>query len=199
MLNIYRVPLLFILILTSCGLSQNKEDIIHKYYSDNEIAQLDKLIDFVIKEVSKDCNQSITDCFMGYFQQFEDLAASAEIEPNLSVSKQKALLNQLAQPLFEDIWTFNQWQRSVEIDSVQNILVLSPRHDGKFARFLIEVTKNHDKLAGYGNTFKEMGDYMPSMNGQLIQIPQSFNFESKDELLLLVIHLLTLNHPPEIL
>lgn len=79
-----------------------------------------------------------------------------------------------------------------------NIETICPKMNGQFANFLTDYCGKTRRLAGYGDAFEQTGSYTPSMNAQLIKNPASFNFDSEAELLLITIHLLTLNSEDKI-
>jgi hypothetical protein len=56
--------------LTSC-MGQTKSITFENYYAPNEILELKKIIQFIDKEIIKECNESRLDCYNDFFNQFK--------------------------------------------------------------------------------------------------------------------------------
>lgn len=190
------IAFLTLLLLNGCNQSGN---LIEKHYSNDELAELDNLSDFIIDEMSKDCEGLLQDCLYQYFEQFKGIGANEEFGLKISQDAQKRLIDNLDKTLFDDIWIVCKVQRSTGSDSLIKIRQLCINHEGRFARFLMEMTENRNELRAYAEPFKFVRDYTPAMNSTLLKNSGQFDFQSKDEFLLVTIHLLTLNYPEEII
>lgn len=190
------IAFLTLLLLNGCNQSGN---LIEKHYSNDELAELDNLSDFIIDEMSKDCEGLLQDCLYQYFEQFKGIGANEEFGLKISQDAQKRLIDNLDKTLFDDIWIVCKVQRSTGSDSLIKIRQLYINHEGRFARFLMEMTENRNELRAYAEPFKFVRDYTPAMNSTLLKSPDRFDFLSKDEFLLVTTHLLTLNYPEEII
>jgi hypothetical protein len=191
------ISIVILLILSGCN---QRDDFISKHYSKDEIKELDKLSSFIIDEMSKDCEDKTENCLYQYFNQFDNIGANEEFGFNISQDSLKALLDNIDKTLFDDIWIFCDLQRSMARDSsLITIRQLCIKHDGRFGALLKDVTENKEELGIYGEPFKIVGDYTPSMNGTLLKYPERFDFKSKDEFLLVTIHLITLSYPEAII
>jgi len=183
--------------ISSCE-SQTKSVALEDYYTSRETLELQKLIDFVDQEITKNCVDSKLDCYNLFFDQFENLEANADLQLPLSKTGELHLLQTLDPSIFNDIWRYCEYKRSYKKDSsifLQSIC-LNPK--GRFSKFLINLTKDHEKLNNYGRPFEITGDYTPAMNGILLKNHDSFDIESQNELFLMAIHLLTLNYPEKV-
>ena len=182
-------------IFNESGRSKNESELIN-YFEPTQIAELNRLTDFVISELTTDCEGKQTDCLKNYFNQFEDSDYDFELT-GISKSKQNELLNSLSESTYNDIWSKCKGSRPTKNGRV-NIESICPNANGQFANFLINYCNKNERLAGYGNAFKQVSSYSPSMNAQLVLNPESFDFNSQAELLLISIHLLTLNNEDKI-
>ncbi|TXE11036.1 hypothetical protein [Algoriphagus aquimarinus] len=178
-----------IAIVKEFGKDESKTQL-ETYFEPNQIEELNKLTEFVIGQIIKDCGGDQASCFNKYFDRFNGY--DYEIT-GISKSKQSELLDSLSPVLFSDIWAICKGTRSYSEDSVVNVESLCPKTGGRFGSFLIDYCSNNNRLAAYGNTFEMAGDYPPSMTVQLLENPSTFDLSSKEELLLISVHLLTLN------
>lgn len=194
MIRISGIFFIAVLVVAIC-IKDHSRNLLPEYFSDHEIEDLNKLIDFIIEQTSKDCNAQSTECLYQYFDQFKNLSANDPVQFNISQESQKKLLLKIDKNLFEEIWTYCEGTRSVTKDSVFVTRSLCIRSDSRFAQLLEESSKLNSKLEEYYKPFEWVGTYGPSMNTVLIKQPYRFDFNSKHELLIVTVHLLTLNHP----
>ena len=185
---------LFVLFIR-CSKSSAEENLIEKYYNNDEIEQLELISEFVIEQMSKGCEVKSQECLYRFFDKYEEVIRSAgDVELGFSQSFQKELLNTLDKDFFNDIWYICEVEK--RISSNERILVkeLCIKTTGRFSKFLADFTSENEKLKGYGETLQLAGGYSPSMTATLIMEPERFNFQSKEEMLIVAIHLFTLNY-----
>jgi len=196
-MKVFKIFTLLWIALSSC-VGETKSVDLKDYYTPKEILELQKLIQFVDKEITHNCGDAKLACYNKFFNQFENLEASAELKLPISQKGELQLLKNIDSDIFKDIWKICEFERSYKKDStvIFQSICLNPK--GRFAKFLIDLTDEHEKLKDYGKTFEIMGDYTPAMNGIVIKCHDWFNIDSQDELLLMTIHLLTLNYPEKI-
>ncbi|WP_258105885.1 hypothetical protein [Marinoscillum sp. MHG1-6] len=166
------------------------------YFESTQITELNQLTEFVVNELTADCEGNRTDCLKSYFDQFKN--SGYDFELGISKSKQAELLNSLSESTYDNIWSTCRGTRSFSRDSVVNILSICPNMKGGFTNFLTSYCAKTDRLTSYGDAFEQAGSYSPAMNAQLIKNPDSFNFNSEAELLLISVHLITLNNEDKI-
>lgn len=182
---------LLIFLFSRCSMSSADENLISKFYTDNEIEELDKIKTFVINQMSESCTEKSKECLYQYFDKFKKLRAADEVEIGFSIDAQKELINSLDEKLFNDIWYYCV----VEGGTLANTKLLCINSRGRFSEFLAELTSKNEKIKGYGETLQNSGgDYSPYMNATLLKEPERFNLHSRDEMLIVAIHLLTLNY-----
>jgi hypothetical protein len=186
-----------ILVYAVCFGCSEKNDLLHEYYNPAEIKQLHKLIDFTKNELSKNCNKEKTSCMLGFFDQFKDLGANQDLDIPISVYGELKLLRSIDPDLFNDIWVKCKGNRSRGKDKVTQVEKICLNPDGRFVQLLIDAKNRYPHLENYGSHFEVIKDYTPAMNALLLKYPETFNFESNDELLIVAIHILTLNYPEQ--
>ena len=174
--------------LWSCSSSIDE---LANYFEPAQIEELNKLTQFVVDELTMDCEGDQTTCLKAYFDQFKDIGYDFELR--ISKSKQEELLRSLSKQTSNDIWSTCKGSRPTGNGRV-NIETICPNMNGGFANFLTDYSKKTDRLTSYGDAFEQAGSYSPAMNAQLIKNSESFNFNSEAELLLISIHILTLNN-----
>jgi hypothetical protein len=190
---IITIQFLWIGIFSCTG--QSELGTLEAYFRPDEIVEIQMLIDFVEKEIMTNCKHSKQLCYKGFFDEFQNMEANMDLELPLSKSGQLQLLENLDAAIFNDIWRICENEKSFKKDSTVLIQRICPNSEGRFARFLTDLTMKHRKLAQYGSSFEATGDFTPAMNGILLKHHDWFDIESQDELVLLAIHLLTLNYP----
>lgn len=188
-LSILSVALLFFL-FNRCSNSSADENLIDKYYSNNEIEELDKIKSFVINQMSKNCTEKSVECLYDYFQQFKDLRPADEVELGFSRDAQKILIESLDEQLFDDIWGYCV----AEAGTLASTKFLCINTNGRFSKFLAELTSDNEKLKRYGETLQLAGAYTPFMDVTLLKQTERFNLHSRNEMLIVAIHLFTLNY-----
>lgn len=175
-----------------------KPDLLNEYYKPDEVKQLYKLINFTKNELSKNCGKVTTSCMIEFFDQFKDVGANQEFEIPIDADQELELLNSIDEQLFHDIWINCTWERHRGKDNVMQVEKICLNPDGRFVKLLIDAKERYPHLKNYGQQFKEIKGYTPAMNSILLKYPETFNFESNDQLLIVAIHILTLNYPEKI-
>jgi hypothetical protein len=183
------------MILLSCS-STSKE--LDSFFESNQIDELNRLTNFIIDELSSDCNYEQVKCLTSYFDQYKEPGYDFQLT-GISKERQNELLNSLSESTYNNIWTTCIGQKSISKDSIVNIESICPNMNGKFADFLVNYCSKHERLTDYGYAFQQAGDYSPAMNSQLFKQPTVFDFESEAELVLISIHLITLNREDRII
>lgn len=168
---------------------------LNDYFVPNQLEELNSLTEFVVGQITINCDGDQASCINRYFDRYKDY--DYEIT-GISKPMQSELLNSLSADVFSDIWAICKGTRSYSEDSIVNIESLCPRTDGRFGSFLKDYCSTNNRLATYGNTFEMAGDFSPSITAQLLENPSSFDLSSKVELLIISIHLLTLNQEVKI-
>ncbi len=182
----------FIAIFLISGSCSSTTDELANYFEPAQVKELNRLTEFVVSEITADCTGNQTDCLERYFNRFKDYDFDFELT-GISKVKQSELLNSLSESTYRDIWSTCERRKSLARDSIVNIESVCLNIDGKFANFFTSYCSNLKRLTDYGHAFQEAGDYSPAMNGQLLKHPTTFDMNSKAELLLMSVHLLTLN------
>ncbi len=187
--------LIFFWIALSTCMAQPKSVALEDYYTSKEILELQRLIQFVDKGITKNCKDAKVDCYNKFFEEFDNIAANEDLQIPLSQEDELQLLQDLDSDIFNDIWRICEYEKFYKKDSSINIQSICLNTEGRFAEFLMDLTSNHEKLNHYGKPFKITGQYTPAMNGILLKYHEWFNIESQNELFLMAVHLLTLNYP----
>lgn len=188
--NYYLIIYLFFIL----GWSTNKNTL-ENNFEPNEILELKRITGFVIGSLTKNCDQDQPTCILNYLDKIQELNYEFELK-EITKSEQEEFLNSLSKETFNDIWSICRGRKSISKEIVLQTESLCLNTKGKFSKFLIKYCSQKERLSAYGNTFEHAGDYTPSMAGQLFGNPTSFDLNSKEELLLISIHLLTLNSAP---
>lgn len=165
------------------------------YFVANQIEELNRLTEFIVGQITINCDGDQASCINKYFDRYKGY--NYEIT-GISKPMQSELLSSLSPDVFNDIWAICKGTRSYAEDSVVNVESLCPKTDGRFGSFLKDYCSTNNRLAAYGNTFEMAGDFPPSMTTQLLENPSSFDLSSKEELLIISIHLITLNQEVKI-
>lgn len=181
-----------LLALWSCSSST---DDLANYFEPTQIAELNELTELVVTELTANCEGNQTDCLKFYFDQFKEIGHDLEL--GIPKSKQNELLNSLSEQTYNDIWSTCKGSRPTENGRV-NIETICPNMNGQFADFLTDYCSKTERLADYGNAFEQSGDFSPAMTAQLVKNSETFDFNSREELLLVSVHLLTLNNDDKI-
>ena len=187
--------LIFFWIVFSSCVAQSRSVALEDYYTSQEILELQRLIQFVDNGITKNCKDTKVACYSQFFEGFASLAANAELQIPLSQEDELQLLQNLDSDIFNDIWKICEYEIFHKRDSSVIIQSICINNEGRFAKFLMDLTSNHEKLNQYGKPFKITGQYTPAMNGILLKYHDWFNVKSQNELFLIVVHLLTLNYP----
>lgn len=182
------------LALWSCSSSTDELD---NYFETTQLEELNRLTEFVVTKLIIDCDNDRTACLIAYFDRLKEAGHDFELT-GISQSEQDELINSLSGTTYNDIWTTCTKRRSFSRDSIVNVESLCPNMNGRFANFLTNYCSKTDRLTDYRDAFKQAGSYSPAMNAQLIKNPESFDFSSQAELLLISVHLLTLNNEDKI-
>jgi hypothetical protein len=66
-------------------------------------------------------------------------------------------------------------------------------------KYLTDVMKENSSVKIYGEPIEIGVGYTTSMNALLLMQPERFNFDSETEMLIVAIHILTLNYPEKII
>lgn len=193
----------FILSVTLIELFRESDEIdsqpdLRDYFNSTQIVELKQLTEFVVNQLTANCESDQNSCLLEYLNQYIESGYDVEIT-GISRAEQSNMLNSLSEETYNEIWGTCRGTRSFSQDSVVNIESICPNMKGNFATFLTKYCAQFKRLSNYGEAFELAGDYSPAMTGQLLKNPTSFNLESKEELLLIAIHLLTLNNEDQIM
>ncbi len=200
MAKLFTYSIIFIALFCKCSEQKSSEGLINKHFTKSEIIELDKLSKFFIEQVSSSCDVNRRDCLSLYFSKFKDLPASATtLDLMISQELESQLLTNIDQSVFNHIWTTCINQRILNKDSVVNVQTICINQNGKFSKFLTEVIREHSSLKIYGKPFAIGAGYTASMNAILLKQPERFDFDSETEMLIVAIHILTLNYPEKII
>ena len=187
MINYLRL-IAILLVVWSCSSSTDE---LANYFDSTEIEELKQLTQFVVGELAADCEGNQTDCLQFYFDQLRNSGYDFDLTV-ISKLEQSKLLSSLSESTSKDIWSTCKGSRPTENGRV-DLEAICPNMNGKFAYFLIDYCAKTDRLTSSADAFEQAGFYSPAMNAQLIKNPDSFNFKSEAELLLISVHLLSLN------
>lgn len=161
-------------------------------FEPKEILELNRITDYTIRNITKNCDQDQPTCIMLYFKQIQESDYEFELNGILK-SDQEEFLNSLSKETFNNIWSKCRGTRSFSEDIVLQTESLCLNMNGRFAKFLSKYCSGKERLSAYGKALEQAGDFTPSMAGQVFENPTSFDLNSKEELLIISIHLLTLN------
>jgi hypothetical protein len=140
---IITIQFLWIGIFSCTG--QSELGTLEEYFRSDEIVEIKILIDFVEEEIMTNCKHSKQLCYKKFFDEFQNIEANADIELPLSKSGQFQLLENLDAAIFNDIWRICEYEKSFKKDSTVLIQRICPNSEGRFARFLTDLTKKHRK------------------------------------------------------
>ncbi len=94
-------------------------DELGNFFEPTQIEELNKLTEFVVYELTADCEGSQTDCMEAYFNQFKGSGYDFEITA-ISQSMQSQFLNTLSKSTYNEIWSTCRGRRSFsQMPSVQ--------------------------------------------------------------------------------
>jgi hypothetical protein len=185
------IQISLILILTmiafSCG--RNKEKVLATYFSETEIHEIKKIIDFVVEEIVYECNGTSQFCYDEYFKKLANLSPYEDVDIKIDKVKQKKILNEISDDLKWDIWSFCQ---GVEYVKNKN-QTLCANTNGRIGQIIVDLQKDNKKFKSYAETFHYIGGFTPSLNAGMLRGYYKFNFDSEVEMFVLAVHLLTMN------
>lgn len=164
-------------------------------FGPKEILEFNRITKFVIGNLTKNCDQDQPTCIKKYFEQIKESAYEFELK-GISKPEQEEFLNSLSKETFNNIWSICSGTKSISKEIVLQTESLCLNPNDRFAKFLIKYCSQKERLSAYGKALEQAGDYTPSMAGQVFENPTSFDLNSKEELLIISIHLLTLNSAP---
>ncbi|MEO9474434.1 MAG: hypothetical protein ABJG41_02835 [Cyclobacteriaceae bacterium] len=177
----------------SCSSSTDE---LANYFEPTQIEELNSLTDFIVGELTNNCNGERTTCLRQFFNELEIVEYNIDLT-TISKTKQTELFNSLSTETFNEIWTTCKGSRPNQNGRV-NIETICPNMNGQFANFLKDYCSKLDRLSGYGEAFEQAGDFSPANYAQLVKNPKSFDFNSEAELLIISVQLLTLNSEDQI-
>lgn len=185
---------LLALLINGCSKPSANEYLIDRFYSKKEIEELDKITNFVINEMSKDCDGRSVDCLYQYFDKFKELRAADDIQVGFSMEAQKVLIESLDERLFYDIWGYLEVEKSTFTGKKVSYSVLAINTNGRFSKFIAELTSENESVRQYGESLSLAGGFTPYMDATLLKQSERFKLESRNEMLIVAIHLFTLNY-----
>jgi len=180
-----KIVLFVFLVSIQCTQVEKPMSLLEEYYSIKEINELRRLTTFVEEQVTNGCEASTQECISQYFDDFKTVEASALLELNIDKDRQRKLMGDVDQDLFNDIWS--------SCTDRQGVKYLCVNSRGKFARMLRKISEANSELKPYGEAFFGANYFSPSMTGTLLKYSESFDFEYEPEFILAAIHLLTIN------
>jgi hypothetical protein len=134
-----------------------------------------------------------------YFKQYENLGASSDVDFGFNIDEQRRVLGAISKQLFDKIWYFSPGIRRYNKECAVSIRSLSTIPNGLFADYLIDVTKDNQKLfETYHKPFSFYSHYTPEMNATLFFETSRFDLGNRDQLILVAIHLFTISYPTEL-
>ena len=182
------VLLLFLSIFCSCKTNYDDSNL-RAHFTQEEIKDLHKIVDFFKIEVCNTPNTDIKECFQEISADHE---AGIYFLEQIDFEKQKTLYNSISKSTFNKIWGYC---KSTSDRGATYMEYLCPRHDSKYQKYLQSVGKNYPFINQYVKNLRETGAFS-SLEFTLDQIAYGkidMDLKDPDIQLIIAIHFLSLH------
>lgn len=180
------VLLLFLSIFCSC--ETNYDDSNQRaHFTQEEIKDLHKIVDFFKNEICKTSNTDLKKCFQEISTDHE---AGIYFLEQIDFEKQKALYQTISKSTFNKIWGYC---KSTSDRGATYTEYLCPRHDSEYQKYLQSVGEKYPFINQYVKNLRESGAFS-SLEFTLDQIGKiDMDLKDPDIQLLIAIHFLSLH------
>ncbi len=188
------IILVFVIIFSNCNKSKSlklaDDASINRYFNNEEIHDLYKILNFFDNEIKKGCDDKLFICYKKYFKTIKQKYLNGDLK--ISKQKEKYLLNSISKSTFNKIWTNGISFRNNHNDTVNIIMI---KYEGSYMEIIKDLGKNKNIFKNYYKSFKLSGAALNagSINSMFNNFDK-FNIRDEKERLFLAIHFLTLNN-----
>jgi hypothetical protein len=184
-----QLTVLLILTIITFSCESNKEKGLAAYFSENEIYEIKKIVDFVVEEIGSGCNGTPQFCYEEYFKILANFSPYEDVDLRIDKIKQEKFLNEISDDLKSDLWITCYGGKYIKYKNP----ALCANTSGRIGEIVIDLKKRNKKFKSYSETFHYIGGFTPSLNAGMIRGYYKFNFDSEVEMFVLAVHLLTMN------
>jgi len=192
-----------VLIFLNCNNSSVKEQrdnaLLKKYFTKEEIKDLDKIIDFYDNIVlSKTKTDNINDAYHKYFAKIKENLNSKGI-PCMDTMSVDKLFSRLSQSTIKKIWYKSIGKKRIDT----NYNKWPPEYIGKsflslsknaYFNFLTDYSENNQYLKDYIDVINKVGDISPTTIKIFLMNSDKFDFYNKTNRLIFAIHYITIGY-----
>lgn len=195
MKRIYQIIALIVLI--GCS-TTSQEDLksnstITTVFNESEIRDLTKILEFFNEQICATQQVDIiklSDCYQSFFKRMAEAEKTGNIEIKIPFEEQQNLYNQINESTFNEIWNFGKsWNRN----SPDTLKYIRFRYNGKYVKFLKELSNDDKIIKNYHDSFEAAGDISPSMIAGLLMNYDYYNINDLRVRLVVAVHYLTMN------
>jgi len=188
--------ILFILVIIlsqfnfSCK-SQYSVNELNKSFSNEEIADLNKIVDFFKNEMCLYTNSDFKNCYKRIPHEYLE-ATGNPFWININFEKQRKLYNQISKSTFNKIWMFCKTRNYTNGLESKSICAIS---NGEYYNYLKNIGNKNPRIAKYAEQINASGDFL-SMNfhyWNILKLKKYFDLNDPNIQLILAIHYLSLN------
>lgn len=185
---------LLLLITTLSCQSRSLSDFedVREVFNSEEIADLEKIIDFfnqTICEAENVPDAKVLDCYDHFFKRMRSAEQTGVIDTKIPQAAQEQLLNGLNPNTFNEIWS----RSLIKGSTPQDKFTLSLKVSSKYVRFLKLMARENGKIKNYVKMLEGAGELSTGMVADVMLNYKDYDIRDKRIQLFIAIHYLTFN------
>ena len=175
--------------------SLEEDPLIHYYFSEEEVDQLQSIVHFFDEYVTRDCDRGAPFCLGTFADTLADtFIATRDIPDIFDDTLFDSMLDSLSSAVLNEIWRYgSQKKKNSSDDSVYHYWKMGYRMDGRYFKFLSASSYITDTtLKHYIEPAEASGDMSPSMLTYLLLNHRKYDLYNERNRLIFAIHCITL-------
>ena len=169
------------------------DNLISEYFSDSELKDLAKIVDFFEMEICNDSIKDLENCYKAFNKEIGEGFLKGSFYLGIDFKHQKKLYNRIDRIFFNEIWVKNKEIVGTEPLKYKESDYFELKVFGRFSSFLEKVGNANEFFKSFNESLNITGDISPSLTANIIRDKYAVNMTDIKNRLLLSIHFLTLN------
>lgn len=166
-----------------------------KVFNESEMKDLEKIQSFFLNKIclSNKPETDVIECYKNYFENIGKGSVSGNLDLMIPFTDQIKIYKEINKSTFNEIWVIEKLNNKINGNEYERIQI---NLDGKYAKFLKELSLEYSELKDYYEFLESKGDYSISAISQYYgQIPENEIIKLKDDRMSFIstIYFLTLN------
>lgn len=185
---------LLLLITTLSCQSQSLSDYqdVREVFNTDEIADLEKIMDFfnrTICEAENVPDTKVLDCYDHFFKRMRSAEQTGVIDLKIPQAAQEQLLKDLSPNTLNEIWSFSHVNGSCPPE----VFVLNLKVKSKYVRFLKLMARENGEIKNYVEMLEGAGELSAGMVADVMLNYRDYDIRDERIQLFMAVHYLTFN------